>query len=184
MMKRAIPYACALLLGVCTFVTDQPAFAQEPMLGEIRMVGFSFCPRGWAAADGQLLPINQNTALFSLLGTTYGGDGRSTFALPDLRGRVPVHAGQGGGLSDYRQGAKGGSEQNTLTTSNLPPHQHSIQGVSSGSGNSTGVLIGKGSGTQTATTNQVGSGQAVNNLSPYLTIRYCVALQGIFPSRN
>jgi microcystin-dependent protein len=94
----------------------------DPFVGEIRMFAGNFAPRGWAFCNGQLIPISQNTALFSLLGTTYGGDGRSTFALPDLRGRVPLHAGQGSGLSDYPLGSRGGSEQVVLTTAQLPAH--------------------------------------------------------------
>jgi microcystin-dependent protein len=103
---------------------SQPALAFEPFLGEIETFGFNFAPRGWAFCDGQILPINQNQALFSLLGTTYGGDGRTTFALPDLRGRVALHPGNGPGLSSIRQGEKGGSETRTLTTANLPSHNH------------------------------------------------------------
>jgi microcystin-dependent protein len=96
----------------------------EPFLGEIKMVGFNFNPRGWAFCDGQLLPIAQNSALFSLLGTTYGGDGRTTFALPDLRGRVALHPGSGPGLPTYRQGERSGNHQTTLTAANLAPHTH------------------------------------------------------------
>src|SRR5262249_55020479 len=104
--------------------TKEGAMA-EPFLGEIRWVPYNFEPQGWAFCDGQLLPISQNTALFSLLGTTYGGDGRTTFALPDLRGRVSVHAGQGAGLSSYDLGSNGGAESVTLTSKQLPPHAHS-----------------------------------------------------------
>jgi len=100
----------------------------EGMIGEIRMFGGNFAPRSWALCDGQLLPISSNSALFSILGTTYGGDGRTTFALPDMRGRVPVHAGNGPGLSDRRLGAKGGTETNTLNVTQLPSHNHSASG--------------------------------------------------------
>ena len=100
----------------------------EPFLGQIMMFGGNFSPRGWAFCDGQLLAISQNTALFSLLGTIYGGDGRTTFALPDLRGRVPVGPGQGPGLTDWRVGSRGGTEMTTLTTANMPSHSHSLSG--------------------------------------------------------
>lgn len=102
----------------------RPAAAQEVYLGQLILVGFNFCPRGFASADGQMLPINQNTALFSLLGTTYGGDGRTTFALPDLRGRVPVHIGSGPGLSPVTLGERAGAEQVTLTQQQIPSHTH------------------------------------------------------------
>ncbi len=98
----------------------------EPFLGEIKMVGFNFAPRGWALADGQLLPISANSALFSLYGTTYGGDGRTTFALPDLRGRTPIHQGSGQGLTERRIGSKGGAEYATLNVNQLPPHAHAL----------------------------------------------------------
>src|SRR5210317_2190722 len=101
----------------------------EPFLAEVKIVGFDFPPRGWAQCDGQLLPINQNQSLYSLLGTTYGGDGRTTFALPDLRGRMPVHPGNGPGLSDRRLGEKGGAEDATLTVAEIPSHNHQLKGV-------------------------------------------------------
>jgi microcystin-dependent protein len=165
----------------------------EPFLGEIRIVGFNFAPRGWARCDGQLLAIAQNTALFALLGTTYGGDGRTTFGLPDLRGRVPVHVGNGLGLSPRNWGEKGGSESNTLTANNLPPHRHDIpvtdgrrttnrpEGAVPARGGSystdapTGLAVGTG---------PTGTGQAVNNVQPYLAVYFVIALQGLFPSRS
>jgi microcystin-dependent protein len=145
-----------------------------------------------------LLPISNNTALFSLFGTTFGGDGRTTFALPDLRGRVPMHLGQGPGLSNRALGQQGGSETNTLTANQLPPHTHSLNGTTAAanavdpSGN---VLANTGrSDTYTSSApnaqmnsgaiGPTGGGQAVNNVQPFLTIRYCVALNGIYPSRN
>jgi microcystin-dependent protein len=118
---RTLTCSVALLAGMGV---SQPVFASEPFLGQIQMVGFNFAPRGWATCDGQLLPISQNTALFSLLGTTYGGDGRTTFALPDLRGRVAVHPGHGPGLSSYSWGQKGGVESVTLSASQMPSHTH------------------------------------------------------------
>ncbi len=112
------------LLFVCFFLSNNNVNAQDQMLGEIRIFAGNFAPRGWAFCEGQLLPISQNTALFSLLGTIYGGDGRTTFALPDLRGRVAISAGNGPGLQDYRQGQRGGSEFTNLTTAQLPSHNH------------------------------------------------------------
>jgi len=116
--------ALGLLVG--TVLAPRPALAQEPFVGEIRWVAFNFAPRGWATCDGQILSIAQNTALFSLLGTTYGGDGQTTFALPDMRGRVPVHVGQGPGLSSRVMGEVGGSEAVTLTTAEMPLHVHTL----------------------------------------------------------
>ena len=173
--------------------------AQEPFLGEIRMFGGNFAPRGWAFCDGQILPINQNQALFSLLGTTYGGDGRTTFGLPDLRGRVPIHHGTGPGLTQKRLGQSSGTETNTLSAENLPSHSHTINAVledgnqSSPTGNlpaGTKLLDQEYSDAAANTTmnatmvNSTGNNQAVNNMQPYLTVTYIIALQGIFPSRN
>lgn len=188
----------ALLLSA---LLPRPAAAQaEPFVGQMMLVGFTFCPRGWADADGQLLPIAQNTALFSLLGTTYGGDGRTTFALPDLRGRVPLHEGQGSGLSDYRMGQTGGAETVTLGINNLPPHRHNVQATDAAptkGGPSDKYLASSRGGTEykydvgppTRTMaadmiTETGGGQAVENRPPYLAMRWCIALQGIFPSRN
>ena len=162
----------------------------EPFLAEIRIVGFNFPPRGWAFCDGQILPINQNQSLFSLLGTTYGGDGRTSFALPDLRGRTPVHETSGFGL-----GSKGGSETHTLTVSQVPGHEHQLRG-SSANGDSpvpTGNAIGAfnnafnaGSNLtalQSETVGDVG-GQGHENMQPFMTLNFCIAIQGLFPSRN
>jgi microcystin-dependent protein len=189
----------AVAVAVAGTLNVAPAHAGlDPFIGEIMAVGFTFCPRGWANADGQLLPIAQNTALFSLYGTTYGGDGRTTFALPDLRGRTAIHTGNGPGLTSRQQGSRGGSETNTLTINQMPPHNHSLNALSSGGNNPspTGLLLANdgsdriyAAGTpDTALAGNAigtsGSGQPVNNMQPYLTIRYCVALQGVFPSRN
>jgi microcystin-dependent protein len=171
----------------------------EPFIGEIRIFGFSFPPRGWAQCAGQLMAISQNTALFSILGTTYGGNGTSTFGLPDMRGRIPVSSGQGPGLSPYVLGEMTGTETVTLTASQLPAHNHAA-GCSSSAGNS---LSGAGavpaadmaggnnvfSSPANATMNAaslslVGGGQPHNNLQAYLAVNYCIALNGIFPSRN
>ena len=172
----------------------------EPFIGEIRRFAGNFAPRGWALCDGQLLPIAQNTALFSLLGTTYGGDGRTSFGLPDLRGRVPVHPGNGPGLSPYKLGQKGGAEKVTLQTTQIPSHNHAVECVSA-EGN-VGVPADHLPGSETAGTvdfwsnanadgtmkasmikdNSGGQGHA--NVQPYLAVNYIIALQGLFPSRN
>lgn len=174
----------------------------EPFIGEIKIVGFNFAPRGFATCDGQLLPIAQNSALFSLLGTIYGGDGRTTFALPDLRGRFPMHYGNGPGLTSRPIGQKSGTETNTLTTSHLPSHSHPATLVSStdeGDRNDPAGAYparpeepvmpygGTSGGAMAADAVQVGntgSNSAVNNLPPYQVVGFVIALTGIFPSRN
>ena len=172
----------------------------EPFIGMIAIYGFNFAPRGWATCSGQLLPIAQNTALFSLLGTTYGGNGQTTFALPDLRGRVPNSAGQGPGLSSYDLGQVGGSESETLTISNLPAHGHVVatpcntedSTATNPAGNflaSTSSNIYNSAATASASmsnypTANAGGSQPFSILQPYLTVNFCIALEGIFPSRN
>lgn len=171
----------------------------ETFLGMIHMVGFNFAPRGFANCDGQLLSISSNSALFSLLGTTYGGNGQTTFGLPDLRGRVALHVGQGNGLPSYSQGQIGGSPTTTLLTSNLPPHNHILNGVSDAGDVSlpTGAFSASSGGLDpeyriSGTTVQMnpaaisptGGGQSFNSMPPYQVVRYIIALQGIFPSRN
>lgn len=176
----------------------------EPFIGEIKMFGGNFAPRNWAFCDGQLLPISQNQALFSILGTTYGGDGRTTFALPDLRSRVAVHAGQGAGLSDYRLGQKGGNEQTFLSAANMPNHNHSptaVLNVSEDDADSvepSGRVLGTGlqawtssdaeeaaGATAITTTSQnVGSNIGFSNIPPYQAVNYIIALFGLFPSRS
>ena len=183
----------------------------DPFLGQIVMFGGNFAPRGWALCEGQLLPINSYSALFSILGTTYGGDGRTTFALPDLRGRSPIAPGTGPGLSPVQLGERGGSPTNTLQVVNLPAHNHTANlhvsnanaTQSAATANSTIATPGSLSGrTFTATqgfntaapntqmnagsvtTNMQGGGQAVNNMQPFLAVNYIIALQGTFPSRN
>lgn len=178
------------------------AQAQTTFLGEIILVPYSFCPKGFAEADGALLSINQNQALFSLLGTTFGGDGQTTFALPDLRGRVPIDQGQGPGLTGRILGEVGGEEAHTLTVNEMPAHAHSF-----GLGASTAIatdaqpsparvlstsalgdrqFTGAAPNTTLAagTTGAAGGGQPHNNMQPYLVMRYCIALQGVFPSQN
>jgi microcystin-dependent protein len=164
----------------------------EPFLSEIRMMSFVFAPRGWALCDGQLLPINQNQALFSLLGTTFGGDGRVNFALPDLRGRVPIHVGSG-----HTLGERGGEQAHTLSIAEIPTHVHlenaTTATATSGAPSNARVLAQSGGAnlyapannlvamSPTAVTN-VGGSQAHLNMQPFLTISFCIALQGIFPS--
>ena len=170
----------------------------DPFVAEIRIFGFNFPPKGWAFCDGQILPLSQNTALFSLLGTTYGGDGKSNFALPDLQGRAPMHPGQGPGLSLHDLGETGGSDAVTLLTSEIPSHTH---GISASGGDSTDQSPANSKfavGTGVAMYAPVGSlvpmadaaiaagggGLPHNNLQPYLTLNFCIALQGVFPPRT
>ena len=178
----------------------------EPFLGQITMFGGNFAPRGWAFCNGQLLAISSNTALFSLLGTTYGGDGRTTFGLPDLRGRVPMHSGNsaGPGLTFRTLGTRLGTERETLTISQMPSHNHvATVHCFNGPGNSNVAqnnVWSKDLGVQSATYNtnapnaqmksgaatvgNTGGGQAQNNMQPSLAINFIIALIGIFPSRN
>jgi microcystin-dependent protein len=165
-----------------------------PYMSELRVFAFSFPPKGWALCNGQQLPINQNQALFSLLGTTYGGNGQTTFALPDLRSRVAVHA---GGPQNLQLGQTGGQEAVTLNQSQLPPHTHQLDAASGGTSTAlpAGASLGSGlnaygsaSGGLTAlrpdAITSTGGSQAHNNLMPTLVLSVCIALQGIFPSRN
>ncbi len=164
----------------------------EPFLSEIRIMSFNFPPKGWAFCNGQLLPINQNQALFALLGTTYGGNGQTNFALPNLQGRTPIHVGSG-----YTLGQAGGAQANTLTTTTLPQHTH-VLSASPSTGTAAGpngaFLANGGSDVYVGPQNfvamnagavgNVGGGQPHENMQPYLTLSFCIALQGIFPSRN
>jgi len=161
----------------------------EPFLSEIRIMSFVFAPKGWALCNGQLLPINQNQALFSLLGTTFGGDGRVNFALPDLRSRTPIHVGSG-----HTLGERGGEPAHTLSIAELPEHTHVFQASNSGTATtgSANVLANGGSDLFTAAASLVamnsgaiantGGSQAHLNMQPFLTLSFCIALQGIFPS--
>ena len=166
----------------------------DPFIGEIMLFAGIFAPQGWLDCNGQLLPINSNQALFSLLGTTYGGDGRTTFALPDLRGAVPIGQGQGPGRQNYYQGATGGTENVTLTTPQLPAHTHTATvKASTVQAPVTGTITMQVSGspsdtnptlnTSVVSVGNTGGGQPVPNMQPYLVIRYCIATQGIYPSR-
>lgn len=191
MLIRSAILAAGLATSL-TFASPTANAGPDEYIGEIFMTGANFCPRGTAKADGQLLPIPQYTALFSLYGTIYGGDGRSTFALPDLRGRVPVHNGQGPGLNDRRIGQRGGAESATLTEGNLPAHSHAITVPEASPSNpGGGAARGQGQGTSTQSgsmTDQVtgvtGGNQPVSTLDPYLSVQFCVVLEGIYPSRN
>ena len=180
----------------------------EPFLGQIMMVGFNFAPRGWALCDGQLLPIAQNTALYSLLGTTYGGDGRTTFGLPDLRGRVAIHTGRGPGLSDYPQGVKGGAEVVQLSTAQMPSHAHGVSATAKATASDGNQSTPDGhtwaadprgatkiysdatpdkdmkAGSVVATAQNAGGSQVHENRPPYQVVRFVIALVGIFPSRD
>lgn len=164
----------------------------EPFLAEVKIIGFNFAPRGWAFCDGQILPINQNQSLYSLLGTTYGGDGRTSFGLPDLRGRVPIHVGTGHSL-----GQRSGTETVVLTTQQIPPHHHAGQAADDDAGEdspeenspataeentfkaSTSGIVEMG-----LPTKEAGSNSGHNNMQPFLTLGFCIALTGLFPSRN
>lgn len=162
----------------------------EPFLSEIRLMSFVFAPKGWALCNGQLLPINQNQALFSLLGTTFGGDGRVNFALPDLRGRVPIHTGSG-----HTLGERGGEQAHTLSIAELPTHTHVLNGTTN-TGNTpvptNNILADSPSQLYAAPSSltslnsgavaNTGGSQAHLNMQPFLTLSFCIALQGIFPS--
>lgn len=169
----------------------------DPFVAEIRIFPFNFMPKGWAWCDGQLIPISQNTALFSLLGTTYGGNGSSTFALPDLQGKVPMHPGQGPGLSLHNLGETGGTDTVTLSLDEIPMHVHLV-GVAPEPGevtsptNNTISISQEGNVYIAGSPNvsmspgmlsPVGAGLAHNNLQPYLTTSFCIALQGVYPQR-
>jgi len=167
----------------------------EPFLAEIRIVGFNFAPRGWGYCDGQILPINQNQSLYSLLGTTYGGDGRTSFGLPDLRSRTPIHRSDGHSL-----GQKGGVETVTLTAAEIAAHTHTANATSESADQlsieTTNMLADSNKNLyvepvaanmttlHSGTISNAGGGQSHNNMQPYLTLSYCIALQGLFPSRN
>lgn len=168
----------------------------DPFVAEIRIFPFNFAPRGWAFCDGQLLPLSQNTALFSLLGTTYGGNGKSNFALPDLQGRAPMHPGQGTGLSLHDLGETGGSDFVTLLESEIPVHTHQAQVIYDDNGFSDspqGALPARGRfyktpGPAVLMSPQMlapsGGDQPHNNMQPYLTFNFNIALQGVFPPRG
>jgi len=194
-MKRLLQIvAIALVMSPCRV----QAQATEPYLGQILMVGFNFAPVGWAMCNGEILPISEYPALFQLIGTTFGGDGINTFALPDLRGRVPIHMGQGLGLSNYVIGQQGGEEEVTLTISQMPAHTHALaaQSALGSSANPTGGIwasqsrldIYSSASPDTpmglSTTSAAGGSQPHDNRSPYLVVNYIIALEGVFPTQN
>jgi microcystin-dependent protein len=184
-----------LLFLLCK--NNKRSFAMsEPFLAEVRIVGFNFAPRGWAMCDGQILPINQNQSLYSLLGTIYGGDGRTSFGLPDLRSRTPMHIGNG-----IAQGARGGQETHTLNEAETPTHRHQARASTDAANSSSGndVVLGVTAGGRRPLTpygqmdnaarlanSQVSNvgGQAHNNMQPFLALNFVIALRGVFPSRN
>lgn len=196
MRSRTLLFAAMMALWVLG------ARAQEPFIGEVRMFAGNFAPRGWALCDGQLLPISSNTALFSILGTTYGGDGRTSFGLPDLRGRFPMHPGNGPGLTTRQLGQKSGQETVTLTANQIPSHTHTaVMQADSGVGdsddptgkvparNASSTPVYSDSSTVALDSSAVvvgsgGGGQPHNNMPPFLCVNYIIALQGIFPSRD
>ncbi|MGE9008464.1 phage tail protein [Leptospira interrogans] len=162
----------------------------DPFMSEIRMMSFNFAPKGWALCNGQTMAINQNQALFSLLGTTFGGNGQTTFALPNLQGRVPTHM---GGIGHFL-GQAGGEQSHTLSIPEMPSHPHTFQGTTNNADNATGNLMATSANLYTpaanlttlvpSTVGNAGGSQAHENMQPYLVISFCIALQGIFPSRN
>ena len=172
----------------------------DPFVAEIRIFGFYFAPKGWATCDGQLLPLSQNTALFSLLGTTYGGDGKSTFALPDLQGSAAMHPGQGPGLSLYDLGQTGGSDTVTLLESEMPAHAHSVSAninpsnlaapsplrswARSAPGNAYKATPAANAQFAPQAIGAAGGSLPHNNMMPYLTLTFCLAMQGVFPPRT
>ena len=173
----------------------------DPFVAEIRIFPFNFAPKGWAFCDGQILPLSQNTALFSLLGTTYGGDGKSNFALPNLQGNAPMHPGQGPGLSLHDLGETGGSETVSLLESEIPSHTHTLMATTQSGNQATPVANTIARGTTGFTPYlppagaplvamsdnalaPAGGDQPHNNMQPYLTLNFCIALQGVFPPRT
>jgi microcystin-dependent protein len=197
--RRAGGWRYALTLTVfAVLFTAVPALSQTGFLGQVKLFAGNFAPQGWHDCDGSLLPISENTALFALIGTTYGGDGQTTFALPDLRGRAAIGVGQGPGLSSYVLGETGGQENVTLTVNQLPSHAHTLQATSAlGSSASPATLapsaspdgIGAYASTPNATMNAstlegAGGGQPHENMKPFLAVRYIICVSGIFPSRN
>lgn len=187
---------CALTVGLAA---PKPAEAQvEPFIGQMMVVGFNFCPRGWSTAEGQILPIAQYTALFSLLGTTYGGDGRTTFGLPDMRGRSNVGVGTGAGLPSVTWGERTGTTSFNITTAQMPAHRHSLNAVEDDATTNepgSAALAGAGTNIYISNPNPVdamaagsigltGGGQAISKRSPMLGQYWCIALTGVFPSRN
>lgn len=195
-MKKIKTVLIGSVFAISTFATTNTAIANEPYLGEMAYFAGNFAPRGWAFCEGQLLPISQNQALFSILGTMYGGDGRTTFALPDMRGRALVHTGSGPGLTPRSQGQKFGSETVTMTAAQMPSHTHSAHSTSDTTVDDTAngkslaaVKMYKPRTTPSrslnnATIANTGGNQPINTVQPTLAINCIIAIQGLFPSRN
>lgn len=172
----------------------------DPFVAEIRIFPFNFVPKGWAACNGQLMPLSQNTALFALLGTTYGGNGKTTFALPDLSDRIPLHPGEGPGLSGHNLGDAGGAREVALTTAEMPAHQHDLRHAGTAASTATpGMTVGFGNAgvaqlyssaagalapLSPSALASVGATQPHENRQPYLALNFCIALQGVFPPRS
>jgi len=197
--KKLMPLWLASIVGF-GFGSTPASAGSDPLIGELMLFGGSFCPRGWAPAAGQLVAINTNTALFSIFGTMYGGDGRTTFGLPDLRGRAPISTGQGPGLANFRQGQKAGGTV-SLTVANLPAHSHTLEANNqaankggpggnyfSGSGqtgvNSIYTTVDPNRTMGSKTIGNTGSNAPISVMGPSLAIQWCVALEGIYPSRS
>jgi len=202
-IKKTITRTTAVLvIGLAASMPVNSYAGSDPYIGELMAGGWNFCPRGTARADGALLPISQYSALFSLLGTNFGGDGRTSFALPDLRGRIPMHAGNGPGLPNVRIGQRGGTAQTNITTSQMPSHSHTAKGTAalSNKAGPHGALLGPDSirppinkYSRDAAADRIfdasmiantGGGQPISTQSPYLGITWCIATTGTFPSRN
>ena len=195
-MKKIIQFIAGLLLYLPSLLFSHFAAADEPFIGEMRYFAGNFAPRGWAFCDGQLLPISSYTALFALLGTTYGGDGRVTFSLPDMRGRALIHAGNGPGLTPITQGTDNGSETNTMSTAQMPSHSHSLLAkdieadTETPNGNALAAekfYKARKTADKSLHTDSIantGNAQAINTVQPYLTLNCIIALQGVYPSRN
>ncbi|MEO0771979.1 MAG: tail fiber protein [Pseudomonadota bacterium] len=201
--KGALPLLACLTMTI-TAMPNKVAADSEPFLGEMKIVGYNFCPRGWAEANGQLLPIAQNQALFSILGTIYGGDGRTTFALPDLRGRVVLSRGAGPGLSTFTQGAKAGSETANMAANNMPAHNHRVNANNKDGdkGGPKDKLLAAappgGTGNETIYNSEpadarrmnpsmissTGQSDSFDVIDPGLGMLHCIALQGLFPPRS
>lgn len=205
-MGKHLLTALAVSAGITLSLTSAPSkagcSATDPMLGSICLVGFTFCPRNYTEAAGQLLEISTNQSLYSLFGTTYGGDGRTTFGLPDLRGRVPISEGTSPGLSTYRLGQRGGVETVTMIVNQMPSHNHTATLKANSAGGTTAVPAGNvladsrrsavyGTAAVDVDLNRAsivvsaaGGGQPQENRQPYLAMRYCVVTTGVYPSRN
>lgn len=200
--QKIASICCAMVIGIGAASMSNTVSASEPYTGEITMFGGSFAIRGWALCDGQLLAVSSNDALFSLLGTTYGGDGETTFALPDIRGRVTIHAGTGPGLTPRQLGQKGGAETHVLTANQLPSHTHTVKATAAaGDAENPSMALPAMDATElqystntnathavfmgsTMVGNNTGSSPAHNNVQPFLGVNHLIALYGIYPSRH